>query len=70
MHRFQDHTRLHVQGAWYPAVIPTTDALVVMGGRQLKKDEKSVRGVIFKGFTPNDLKRLDAFEGSVGARRI
>ena len=61
------HTRHHVRGEDYPAVVAlgTGEALV---GRALSGDEGSVRGTLVTGLTDRDVELLDEFEGSVSLR--
>ena len=50
------------QGADYPGVISYADSKAIMD-RELGSDARSVRGVVVKGLTSGDFRRLDYFEG-------
>lgn len=61
----QDHTRHHVKGVDYPAVVPNEIGRKILR-RDLSKWEGSVRGKVVQGLTRKDLELLDIFEGDVG----
>ena len=52
------------QDADYPALIPSERSKVVLG-REPTSEENSVRGTLVSGLTPEDVSRLDVFEGDV-----
>ncbi|KIJ54490.1 hypothetical protein M422DRAFT_240557 [Sphaerobolus stellatus SS14] len=57
-----DHTRHHVKGCDYPAMVPYDQAKSLFN-RDLTQDEKSVRGTVVQGLTEEDVRLLDIFEG-------
>ncbi|GAA6033452.1 hypothetical protein JCM8097_001404 [Rhodosporidiobolus ruineniae] len=58
-----DHSRFHVAGEDYPAVVTAGEGVRVVG-RPLSPDEASVRGVLYTGLTSEDVQLLDEFEGN------
>ncbi|KAG8887351.1 hypothetical protein FRB98_000220 [Tulasnella sp. 332] len=57
------HVRLHVQHCDYPAVVSYDVGQKVMGEKAISDDEKTVRGVVVRGLTAQDIALLDVFEG-------
>lgn len=60
----ESHTRFHVKGEDYPAVVDNSAARAVMG-RDLSEEEGRVKGCLVQGLTDEDVKFLDSFEGDV-----
>ncbi|KAM0752245.1 PLP-dependent transferase [Meredithblackwellia eburnea MCA 4105] len=60
-----DHSRFHVKGEDYPAVIPAVDAEDKVLRRKLdrEKGEHEVRGTLVIGLSAEDVEFLDEFEG-------
>lgn len=61
-----NHTRHHVQGEDYPAVVPLASGKQLIG-QDLTDDQASVQGTLVTGLTDSDLDLLDQFEGSVSS---
>lgn len=60
----EGHTRHHVNGEDYPAVVPSSAGKAIMG-RELTKEEGRVQGSLVEGLTDKDVALLDEFEGNV-----
>ncbi|KAK4056380.1 hypothetical protein OIO90_002523 [Microbotryomycetes sp. JL221] len=58
-----DHTRHHVKGEDYPAVVTANEGKLVMG-RNLTETEARVQGSLVRGLTEQDVALLDEFEGN------
>ncbi|CAD6582836.1 MAG: hypothetical protein CYPHOPRED_002132 [Cyphobasidiales sp. Tagirdzhanova-0007] len=56
------HSRHHVKGVDYPAVVNVEKGIKAMG-RSLSQDEACVRGTAVMGLTRSDMQLLDTFEG-------
>ncbi|KAK4698914.1 hercynylcysteine S-oxide lyase, partial [Phenoliferia sp. Uapishka_3] len=56
------HTRHHVKGQDYPAVVSASVGAAILG-RKLDSEEASVRGTLVTGLTQKDVAFLDEFEG-------
>ncbi|KAG9015085.1 hypothetical protein FRB94_004204 [Tulasnella sp. JGI-2019a] len=63
------HTRLHIQHCDYPAVVSADVGQKVMGNKALDPDEKTVRGVVARGLSAQDVALLDVFEGDEYRRK-
>ncbi|KAF8339718.1 uncharacterized protein EI90DRAFT_2966890 [Cantharellus anzutake] len=57
-----EHTRHQVKNVDYPAVVAYEQSRSLFD-RELTQDERSVRGTLVNGLTPQDVTSLDLFEG-------
>jgi hercynylcysteine S-oxide lyase len=60
----EGHTRHHVIGEDYPAVVASCTGKAIMG-RELSVTEGRVQGSLVEGLTDEDVALLDEFEGNV-----
>ncbi|KAG8992349.1 hypothetical protein FRB94_011703 [Tulasnella sp. JGI-2019a] len=59
------HTRLHIRREDVPAVVTSDVARKVMRGQALSTYSETVRGILVRGLTEQDLARLNEFEGEI-----
>ncbi|KDQ57333.1 hypothetical protein JAAARDRAFT_35959 [Jaapia argillacea MUCL 33604] len=58
-----DHTRHHIKGADYPAVVPYERSKILFD-HELEPEDRSVRGTLVTGLSQSDIDFLDTFEGN------
>jgi len=65
----KDYTRHQVNYADYPGIVPYEKGRKLLD-RELEPEESCVRGTLVIGFTPDDIAKLDTFEGSEYKREV